>query len=178
MHVCLCPCASVYCSLAQLVSLVVAGALKPGKGKSDKWHQEYSLCTPCAKLYNKGQYCPMCHKTWDDDAAPQARMKSVQFGKTCHGLIVCLLSVKQAMIGCDKCNQWTHIQCDGISDEAFQRLGLSGAKYFCITCREGKGSKTKEIAEFKNTLHTLTRSRKAKRPQPTETNRVAGTQVK
>ena len=40
-------------------------------------------------------------------------------------------------------------------------------KYFCITCREGKGSKTKEIAAFKNTLHLLTRPRKPKKTQLT-----------
>ena len=114
------------------VQCLSCGSTVPGKGKNDAWHEGYSLCTPCWRLYQKKQHCPICHKVWD--------------AKT-----------QERMIGCDQCEMWTHTACERIDDESYKRLGLAGAKFFCIKCREGKGSKRQEIQLFKKNMWWLSK---------------------
>eukprot|EP01047_Picozoa_sp_COSAG01_P016172 COSAG01_NODE_822_length_13306_cov_4.866132_13_plen_1123_part_00 len=132
---------------ADCVQCLSCGVTTPGKSKSDKWHQDYTLCTPCSQLYDKKQYCPVCLKCYQMDS-------------------------DERMVGCDKCGMWVHTDCDGIDDESYKRLGLSGAKYFCITCREGKGSKRKDIAQFKKNMRWLSK-RSQQRFQDEQTSKVA-----
>ena len=119
------------------VQCLSCGSNDPGKNKTDSWHENYTLCTPCWKLHQKKQFCPVCQKVWDDNT-------------------------KERMIGCDKCEMWVHTACDGIDDESYQRLELSGASYFCFQCREGKGSKRKDIQEFKNSMQFLRQEKQVK----------------
>lgn len=140
---------------ADCVQCLSCGSTVPGKGKSDKWHQDYTLCTPCSRLFSKKQYCPMCLKCYTMDT-------------------------DEFMVGCDKCGMWVHTTCDGIDDESYRRLGLTGAKYFCITCREGKGSKRKDIVQFKKNMRWLSkRNQQRFRDEQTskgKRNRKAGRQ--
>ena len=112
------------------VQCLSCGSASPGKNKTDVWHEDYSLCTPCWRLYQKKQFCPVCQKVWDENT-------------------------QERMIGCDKCEMWVHTACDNIDDQSYKRLGLAGASYFCFKCRDVKGSKRKDIQEFKKTMKLL-----------------------
>eukprot|EP01052_Picozoa_sp_SAG31_P039826 SAG31_NODE_5608_length_2425_cov_0.995701_2_plen_411_part_01 len=112
------------------VKCISCGATHPGPRKEDKWHRGYSLCTPCSKLYQKKQYCPVCRKVWKNDTP-------------------------EAMIGCDQCGLWVHAKCDAIDDESHHLLSMDGSRYFCSICRES--SRSKEIVDFKKRMRWLKR---------------------
>ena len=112
------------------VQCLSCGSTSPGKNKTDVWHEDYSLCTPCWRLYQKKQFCPVCHKVWD-------------------------VSTQERMVECDKCEMWVHTACDNIDDDSYKRLALAGASYFCFQCRDGKGSKRKDIQDFKKSMRFL-----------------------
>lgn len=112
------------------VQCLSCGSTSPGSNKTDAWHEDYSLCTPCWRLYHQKQYCPVCQKVWD-------------------------VNTRERMVGCDKCEMWVHATCDNIDDESYRRLALPGASYFCFKCRDGKGCKRKDIQEFKKSMRFL-----------------------
>lgn len=124
------------------VQCLSCGSTSPGKNKTDVWHEDYSLCTPCWRLYQKKQFCPVCQKVWDENT-------------------------QERMIGCDKCEMWVHTACDEVDDQSYKRLGLAGASYFCFKCRDAKGSKRKDIQEFKKTMRLL-RKKAQRKPKSNE----------
>ncbi|XP_073177043.1 histone-lysine N-methyltransferase 2A isoform X4 [Lepidochelys kempii] len=68
------------------------GSTTPGKGWDAQWSHDFSLCHDCAKLFAKGNFCPLCDKCYDDD------------------------DYESKMMQCGKCDRWVHSKCENLSD--------------------------------------------------------------
>ncbi|KAG8141706.1 hypothetical protein E2320_007269 [Naja naja] len=77
------------------------GATTPGKGWDAQWSHDFSLCHDCAKLFAKGNFCPLCDKCYDDD------------------------DYESKMMQCGKCDRWVHAKCEDLSGEE-ERLWSTG----------------------------------------------------
>ena len=55
-----------------------------------------SLCRDCADVYKAGEYCPICHQTWD--------------------------ASDPKMVQCDQCLLWTHAACADLDDETLKAV--------------------------------------------------------
>ncbi|XP_070621810.1 histone-lysine N-methyltransferase 2A isoform X2 [Erythrolamprus reginae] len=90
------------------------GATTPGKGWEAQWSHDFSLCHDCAKLFAKGNFCPLCDKCYDDD------------------------DYESKMMQCGKCDRWVHAKCEGLSDEMYEILSNlpESVAYTCINCTE------------------------------------------
>ncbi|XP_071357345.1 histone-lysine N-methyltransferase 2B isoform X2 [Trachinotus anak] len=82
----------------------------PGKTWDLAWNHEQDLCPDCTSLHNKGNFCTVCHKCYDDSSQHDAHM-----------------------IPCSKCCHWIHYQCEGLSEELFGLL-LSQPDEVVFTC--------------------------------------------
>ncbi|XP_076832457.1 histone-lysine N-methyltransferase 2A [Brachyhypopomus gauderio] len=91
------------------------GATKPGKARDAQWSHDFSLCHDCAKLFAKGNFCPVCDKCYDDESK---------------------------MMQCGKCDRWVHAKCERVTDEMRELLSsLSGSvSYTCVSCTECRPS--------------------------------------
>ncbi|XP_035536779.1 histone-lysine N-methyltransferase 2B isoform X3 [Morone saxatilis] len=86
----------------------------PGKSWDLAWNHKQDLCPDCSLLHNKGNFCTVCHKCYDDNK-------------------------KQAqMIQCSECSHWIHYTCEGLSDELFGLLSNQPEEVFftCQPCRQ------------------------------------------
>uniref|UniRef100_UPI00398EE0BC histone-lysine N-methyltransferase 2A isoform X1 n=2 Tax=Pristiophorus japonicus TaxID=55135 RepID=UPI00398EE0BC len=90
------------------------GATTPGKGWDAQWSHDFSLCHECAKLFDKGNFCPLCDKCYDDD------------------------DYESKMMQCGKCDRWVHAKCESLSDEMYEILSNlpESVAYTCINCTE------------------------------------------
>ncbi|XP_039197696.1 histone-lysine N-methyltransferase 2A isoform X3 [Crotalus tigris] len=90
------------------------GATTPGKGWDAQWSHDFSLCHDCAKLFAKGNFCPLCDKCYDDD------------------------DYESKMMQCGKCDRWVHAKCENLSDEMYEILSNlpESVAYTCINCTE------------------------------------------
>ncbi|XP_034994898.2 histone-lysine N-methyltransferase 2A isoform X1 [Zootoca vivipara] len=90
------------------------GATTPGKGWDAQWSHDFSLCHDCAKLFAKGNFCPVCDKCYDDD------------------------DYESKMMQCGKCDHWVHSKCENLSDEMYEILSNlpESVAYTCINCTE------------------------------------------
>ncbi|XP_066495898.1 histone-lysine N-methyltransferase 2A [Tiliqua scincoides] len=90
------------------------GATTPGKGWDAQWSHDFSLCHDCAKLFAKGNFCPLCDKCYDDD------------------------DYESKMMQCGKCDRWVHSKCEDLSDEMYEILSNlpESVAYTCINCTE------------------------------------------
>nr|XP_008121074.2 PREDICTED: LOW QUALITY PROTEIN: histone-lysine N-methyltransferase 2A [Anolis carolinensis] len=90
------------------------GATTPGKGWDAQWSHDFSLCHDCAKLFAKGNFCPLCDKCYDDD------------------------DYESKMMQCGKCDRWVHSKCENLSDEMYELLSNlpESVAYTCINCTE------------------------------------------
>ncbi|XP_058050480.1 histone-lysine N-methyltransferase 2A isoform X3 [Ahaetulla prasina] len=90
------------------------GATTPGKGWDAQWSHDFSLCHDCAKLFAKGNFCPLCDKCYDDD------------------------DYESKMMQCGKCDRWVHAKCEDLSDEMYEILSNlpESVAYTCINCTE------------------------------------------
>nr|XP_056716404.1 histone-lysine N-methyltransferase 2A [Euleptes europaea] len=90
------------------------GATTPGKGWDAQWSHDFSLCHDCAKLFAKGNFCPLCDKCYDDD------------------------DYESKMMQCGKCDHWVHSKCENLSDEMYEILSSlpESVAYTCINCTE------------------------------------------
>ncbi|XP_054854433.1 histone-lysine N-methyltransferase 2A isoform X1 [Eublepharis macularius] len=90
------------------------GATTPGKGWDAQWSHDFSLCHDCAKLFAKGNFCPLCDKCYDDD------------------------DYESKMMQCGKCDHWVHSKCENLSDEMYEILSSlpESVAYTCISCTE------------------------------------------
>ncbi|XP_072140060.1 histone-lysine N-methyltransferase 2A isoform X4 [Mobula birostris] len=68
------------------------GATTPGKGWDAQWSHDFSLCHECEKLFDKGNFCPLCDKCYDDD------------------------DYESKMMQCGKCDRWVHAKCESLSE--------------------------------------------------------------
>ncbi|XP_072886066.1 histone-lysine N-methyltransferase 2A isoform X1 [Hemitrygon akajei] len=90
------------------------GATTPGKGWDAQWSHDFSLCHECEKLFDKGNFCPLCDKCYDDD------------------------DYESKMMQCGKCDRWVHAKCESLSDEMYEILSNlpESVAYTCINCTE------------------------------------------
>ncbi|KAG0418774.1 hypothetical protein HPB47_004610, partial [Ixodes persulcatus] len=80
--------------------------------KQSAWNFDLSLCQDCMLLREKGNYCPLCEKCYEDD------------------------DYESMMVQCSQCQKWIHARCDGISEELYQVLSLlpETELYLCRIC--------------------------------------------
>ncbi|KAL3210193.1 hypothetical protein MRX96_037330 [Rhipicephalus microplus] len=80
--------------------------------KNSSWNFDLSLCHECMLLREKGNYCPLCEKCYEDD------------------------DYESMMVQCSQCQKWIHARCDGISEELYQVLSLlpETELYLCRLC--------------------------------------------
>ncbi|XP_064470596.1 histone-lysine N-methyltransferase 2A-like isoform X2 [Ornithodoros turicata] len=80
--------------------------------KHSAWNFDLSLCQDCVLLRDRGNYCPLCEKCYEDD------------------------DYESKMVQCSQCQRWIHARCDGISDELYQVLSLlpETELYLCCLC--------------------------------------------
>ncbi|XP_029303050.1 LOW QUALITY PROTEIN: histone-lysine N-methyltransferase 2A [Cottoperca gobio] len=90
------------------------GATKPGKSWDAQWSHDFSMCHDCAKLFAKGNFCPLCDKCYDDD------------------------DYDSKMMECGRCNHWVHAKCENLTDEMYELLSKlpESVVYTCTKCTE------------------------------------------
>ncbi|XP_058866189.1 histone-lysine N-methyltransferase 2A-like isoform X1 [Acipenser ruthenus] len=90
------------------------GATTPGKSWDAQWSHDFSLCHDCAKLFAKGNFCPLCDKCYDDD------------------------DYESKMMQCGKCDRWVHSKCENLTDEMYEILSNlpENIAYTCINCTD------------------------------------------
>uniref|UniRef100_A0A3Q3GX53 Histone-lysine N-methyltransferase n=1 Tax=Labrus bergylta TaxID=56723 RepID=A0A3Q3GX53_9LABR len=88
------------------------GATKPGKSLDAQWSHDFSMCHDCAKLFAKGNFCPLCDKCYDDD------------------------DYDSKMMECGHCNHWVHAKCENLTDEMYELLSKlpESVAYTCTKC--------------------------------------------
>ncbi|XP_076321290.1 histone lysine N-methyltransferase trithorax isoform X2 [Tachypleus tridentatus] len=76
------------------------------------WNFDCSLCLDCTKLMEKGNFCPICKKCYEDD------------------------DFLLTMVQCSKCKNWVHAKCETITDEMYQMMSYlpGGVEYTCRCC--------------------------------------------
>uniref|UniRef100_A0A182SWA9 Nuclear receptor domain-containing protein n=1 Tax=Anopheles maculatus TaxID=74869 RepID=A0A182SWA9_9DIPT len=58
------------------------------------------MCTPCFRLRQKGNYCPLCQKCYEDN------------------------DFDLKMMECGDCRRWVHARCEGLTDEQYNMLSV------------------------------------------------------
>ena len=78
VHVVLSPISRPWLSIDAMLSIVFdcdfspqrcrccadCGAKSPGNGLTSRWHLNYSICDSCYQQRNKGNFCPVCGKSY------------------------------------------------------------------------------------------------------------------
>ncbi|XP_028317360.1 histone-lysine N-methyltransferase 2B isoform X3 [Gouania willdenowi] len=91
-------------------------SVTPGKEWDMAWNHEQDLCPECTSLHKKGNFCPVCHKCYEDGRQPSE------------------------MIQCSDCNHWIHYSCAGLTDELFGQLSTQLGKmdFTCSPCSQSQ----------------------------------------
>ncbi|XP_038135263.1 histone-lysine N-methyltransferase 2B-like [Cyprinodon tularosa] len=86
----------------------------PGKTWDMAWNHELDLCPDCTSLNEKGNFCTVCHKCYEDG------------------------NQSSKMIRCSECRHWIHYECEGLSDELFGLMLSPPDKvhFMCSACRQ------------------------------------------
>ncbi|XP_063168426.1 histone-lysine N-methyltransferase 2B isoform X1 [Candoia aspera] len=95
----------------------------PGKNWDTEWSSDYSLCSACSVLYDKGNYCPICLHCYEDN------------------------DYESKMMQCAKCDHWVHAKCEGLSDEGYEILSNlpESVVYACRPCCGSDKTKWREV---------------------------------
>ncbi|XP_034972971.2 histone-lysine N-methyltransferase 2B isoform X1 [Zootoca vivipara] len=95
----------------------------PGKNWDTEWSSDYSLCSACSVLYDKGNYCPICLHCYEDN------------------------DYESKMMQCAKCDHWVHAKCEGLSDEGYEILSNlpESVIYACRPCCGSDKAKWREV---------------------------------
>ncbi|XP_030834287.1 uncharacterized protein LOC579728 [Strongylocentrotus purpuratus] len=115
------------------------GATTPGSDPKAQWMHGFSHCQECGKLFEKGNYCPVCKKCYEDD------------------------DFESKMVQCADCNRWVHAKCENLSDDQYRILTElpDSVPYRCPPCAKNKptpwkGEVDEELqAGFMNVLNAL-----------------------
>ncbi|ESO01294.1 hypothetical protein HELRODRAFT_136106, partial [Helobdella robusta] len=75
------------------------------------WSHDFSLCYTCGDMMDKGNFCPVCHKCYQED------------------------DWESQMIQCSSCNSWVHAKCEQLNDEMYQVV-VHMAEDVPFTCKE------------------------------------------
>ncbi|TRY65107.1 hypothetical protein DNTS_009664 [Danionella cerebrum] len=85
----------------------------PGKSSDASWNHELELCPDCYKLHNKGNFCTVCLKCFEEH----------QFDSS--------------MMQCARCAHWVHPKCEGLTDDLYEilcRLRGDSLVFSCAAC--------------------------------------------
>ncbi|XP_055614538.1 histone-lysine N-methyltransferase trithorax, partial [Uranotaenia lowii] len=105
------------------------------------------MCTPCFRLRQKGNFCPLCQRCYEDN------------------------DFDLKMMECGDCQRWVHAKCEGLTDEQYNMLSAlpENIEFICKKC--GKNNDTANVwrdavaAEFKagllSVVKSLSKSRQA-----------------
>uniref|UniRef100_H9GNH0 [histone H3]-lysine(4) N-methyltransferase n=1 Tax=Anolis carolinensis TaxID=28377 RepID=H9GNH0_ANOCA len=95
----------------------------PGKNWDTEWSNDYSLCSACSVLHDKGNYCPICLHCYEDN------------------------DYESKMMQCAKCDHWVHAKCEGLSDEGYEILSNlpESVVYACRPCCGSDKAKWREV---------------------------------
>ncbi|XP_063960112.1 uncharacterized protein LOC129266154 [Lytechinus pictus] len=115
------------------------GATTPGSDPKAQWMHGFSHCQECGKLFEKGNYCPVCKKCYEDD------------------------DFESKMMQCADCSRWVHAKCENLSDDQYRILTElpDSVPYRCPPCAKHKPTPWKvEVNEelqagFVNVLNAL-----------------------
>ncbi|XP_008282049.1 histone-lysine N-methyltransferase 2B isoform X2 [Stegastes partitus] len=93
----------------------------PGKTLDLAWNHEQDLCPDCSSLHNKGNFCTVCHKCYEDSSSQPSQM-----------------------IRCSECSHWIHYSCEGLSEELFGLLSSQPEKadFTCSTCSRHRAERS------------------------------------
>lgn len=130
--------------------LICANCLKCkscGTTNVSKFVGNLPMCSVCFKLRQKGNYCPLCQKCYEDND----------------------FNIK--MMECGHCHYWVHSKCEGLSDEQYNLLSVlpENIEFICKKCSKIDSSfdawRQAVQAEFKSGLLSvvklLSKSRQA-----------------
>uniref|UniRef100_A0A182NQI1 Histone-lysine N-methyltransferase trithorax n=1 Tax=Anopheles dirus TaxID=7168 RepID=A0A182NQI1_9DIPT len=106
------------------------------------------MCTPCFRLRQKGNYCPLCQKCYEDN------------------------DFDLKMMECGDCRRWVHARCEGLTDEQYNMLSVlpENIEFICKKCTKHSDStahlwRDAVAAEFKagllSVVKLLSKSRQA-----------------
>ncbi|XP_035896138.1 histone-lysine N-methyltransferase trithorax isoform X2 [Anopheles stephensi] len=106
------------------------------------------MCTPCFRLRQKGNYCPLCQKCYEDN------------------------DFDLKMMECGDCRRWVHARCEGLTDEQYNMLSVlpENIEFICKKCAKHSDStahlwRDAVAAEFKagllSVVKLLSKSRQA-----------------
>ncbi|XP_078675926.1 histone-lysine N-methyltransferase 2A-like isoform X1 [Branchiostoma floridae x Branchiostoma belcheri] len=115
------------------------GRTTPGQAYNAQWTHEFSLCQDCGKLFDMGNYCPICKKCYSDD------------------------DYESKMMQCGKCESWVHAKCEMLTDELYEVLSCvpDTVHYTCPTCTQTEPPEWRQAVQkelytgFQQVLGTL-----------------------
>ncbi|XP_026155382.1 histone-lysine N-methyltransferase 2A isoform X2 [Mastacembelus armatus] len=86
----------------------------PGKTWDMAWNHEQDLCPDCTSLHNKGNFCTVCYKCYEES------------------------NHHTEMIQCSECRHWNHYKCEGFSEELFGLLSNQPEEmvFTCSPCSQ------------------------------------------
>ncbi|KAM4550681.1 histone-lysine N-methyltransferase 2B [Fundulus diaphanus] len=100
----------------------------PGKTWDMAWNHEQDLCPDCTSLTQKGNFCTVCNKCFEDNQTSN-------------------------MMRCSECKHWIHYRCEGIKEELFGLLSSQPDKleFTCTACRHSHSEQRslKELLQSK-----------------------------
>lgn len=131
--------------------MICAGCLKCkscGTTTVTKFVGNLPMCTPCFKLRQRGNFCPLCQKCYEQN------------------------DFDLKMMECGECEKWVHSRCEGLTDEQYNMLALlpESIEFFCRKCSRKNASlsdvwREAVAAEFKagllSVVKLLSKSRQA-----------------
>ncbi|KAM4704417.1 histone-lysine N-methyltransferase 2B isoform 2-T2 [Rhinophrynus dorsalis] len=109
--------------------------VSPGKDGDFELSEESSLCSECATLYERGNFCPICSRCYEEN------------------------EYESKMIQCVTCNKWVHATCEGLSDEGYEILSNlpDSVVYTCPPCLGSNSAIWREamLSELTAGLHEV-----------------------
>uniref|UniRef100_A0A3Q3KFA8 [histone H3]-lysine(4) N-methyltransferase n=1 Tax=Monopterus albus TaxID=43700 RepID=A0A3Q3KFA8_MONAL len=107
----------------------------PGKTWDLVWNHEQDLCPECTSLHDKGNFCAVCHKCYDDSN------KHTQ------------------MIQCSECSHWIHYKCEGLSGDYEICIFIDEKTFHAdVACMMRKWLKEEELVPENQRLTTQARA--------------------
>lgn len=121
--------------------LICAGCLKCkscGTTNVSKFVGNLPMCSACFRLRQKGNFCPLCQKCYEDND----------------------FNIK--MMECGDCRRWVHAKCEGLTDEQYNMLSVlpENIEFICKKCAKCNASAATQwrdavTAEFRSGMYTF-----------------------
>ncbi|XP_066280543.1 histone-lysine N-methyltransferase 2A-like isoform X1 [Branchiostoma lanceolatum] len=137
------------------------GRTTPGQAYNAQWTHEFSLCQDCGKLFDMGNYCPICKKCYSDD------------------------DYESKMMQCGKCESWVHAKCELLTDELYEVLSCipDTVHYTCPSCTQTEPPEWRQAVQkelytgFQQVLGTLLSHKSGEHLLYTAQEQTADTEV-